>query len=168
MTDLAIYALYIGIFVAPIDVLINFTEQFQKGFAGFKRFLEIVRTEPEVRDKPGAQPLKNVVGNIKYSGVSFAYDEGTHVFRNIDVEIGAGRTIALVGPSGGGKTTFCSLLPRFYDVTGRLRFHRRTGRAGCDLKILAERHRHRAAGCVYVAAAPSGTYCLWQAGRNGR
>ena len=117
MTDLAIYALYIGIFVAPIDVLINFTEQFQKGFAGFKRFLEIVRTEPEVRDKPGAQPLKNVVGNIKYSGVSFAYDEGTHVFRNIDVEIGAGRTIALVGPSGGGKTTFCSLLPRFYDVT---------------------------------------------------
>lgn len=117
VTDLAIYALYIGIFVAPIDVLINFTEQFQKGFAGFKRFLEIVRTEPEVRDKPGAQPLKNVVGNIKYSGVSFAYDEGTHVFRNIDVEIGAGRTIALVGPSGGGKTTFCSLLPRFYDVT---------------------------------------------------
>ena len=117
VTDLAIYALYIGIFVAPIDALINFTEQFQKGFAGFKRFLEIVRTEPEVRDKPGAQPLKNVVGNIKYSGVSFAYDEGTHVFRNIDVEIGAGRTIALVGPSGGGKTTFCSLLPRFYDVT---------------------------------------------------
>ena len=117
VTDLAIYALYIGIFVAPIDVLINFTEQFQKGFAGFKRFLEIVRTEPEVRDKPGAQPLKNVVGNIKYSGVSFAYDEGTHVFRNIDVEIGAGRTIALVGPSGGGKTTFWSLLPRFYDVT---------------------------------------------------
>ena len=117
ITDLITFLLYVANFTEPVKKLINFTEQFQKGFAGFKRFLEIVRTEPEVRDKPGAQPLKNVVGNIKYSGVSFAYDEGTHVFRNIDVEIGAGRTIALVGPSGGGKTTFCSLLPRFYDVT---------------------------------------------------
>ncbi|WP_330598707.1 ABC transporter ATP-binding protein [Christensenella tenuis] len=117
VTDLAIYALYIGIFVAPIDVLINFTEQFQKGFAGFKRFLEVVHTEPEIKDKPGAQPLENVRGNIKYSGVSFAYDEGTHVLSHIDVEIEAGKTVALVGPSGGGKTTFCSLLPRFYDVT---------------------------------------------------
>lgn len=117
VTDLAIYALYIGIFVAPIDVLVNFTEQFQKGFAGFKRFLEVVHTEPEIKDKPGAQPLENVRGNIKYSGVSFAYDEGTHVLSQIDVEIEAGKTVALVGPSGGGKTTFCSLLPRFYDVT---------------------------------------------------
>lgn len=117
VTDLAIYALYIGIFVAPIDVLVNFTEQFQKGFAGFKRFLEIVHTDPEIKDKPGAQPLKDVRGNIKYNGVSFAYDEGTHVLSHIDVEIEAGKTVALVGPSGGGKTTFCSLLPRFYDVT---------------------------------------------------
>ena len=117
IADLAIYALYIGIFVAPIDVLINFTEQFQKGFAGFKRFLEIIHTEPEIREKKNAQPLQNVAGNIDYQDVTFGYDHDSHVFEHIDVSIPAGKTVALVGPSGGGKTTFCSLLPRFYDVT---------------------------------------------------
>lgn len=117
LADLAIYALYIGIFVAPIDVLVNFTEQFQKGFAGFKRFLEIMHTKPEIKDKKDAKPLENVKGNIRYTDVSFAYDEGTHVLSHINVDIPAGKTVALVGPSGGGKTTFCSLLPRFYDVS---------------------------------------------------
>ncbi len=117
VTDLAIYALYIGIFVAPIEVLINFTEQFQKGYAGFKRFMEVIRTDPEIKDKKGAKPLENVKGNIRYRDVSFSYDNSTHVFKDINVSIEAGKTVALVGPSGGGKTTFCSLLPRFYDVT---------------------------------------------------
>lgn len=117
VTDLAIYALYIGIFVAPIEVLINFTEQFQKGYAGFKRFMEVIRTDPEIKDKKDAKPLENVKGNIRYKDVSFSYDNSTHVFKDINVSIEAGKTVALVGPSGGGKTTFCSLLPRFYDVT---------------------------------------------------
>ncbi|MEG2882058.1 MAG: ABC transporter ATP-binding protein [Christensenella sp.] len=117
VADLAIYALYIGIFVAPIDVLINFTEQFQKGFAGFKRFLEIMHIRPEIKDKKGAQPLAEVAGNITFDDVSFSYDDNTHVFSNVAVKIKAGKTVALVGPSGGGKTTFCSLLPRFYDVS---------------------------------------------------
>ncbi|BDF58091.1 thiamine ABC transporter permease [Christensenellaceae bacterium] len=117
ITDLAIYALYIGIFVAPIDVLINFTEQFQKGFAGFKRFLEIIHTEPEIKEKKDAMPLTRVAGNIDYEDVTFGYDHDSHVFKHVNVSIPAGKTVALVGPSGGGKTTFCSLLPRFYDVT---------------------------------------------------
>ncbi|MDL2236674.1 ABC transporter ATP-binding protein/permease [Christensenellaceae bacterium OttesenSCG-928-K19] len=117
VTELAIYALYIGIFVNPIDVLINFTEQFQKGFAGFKRFKEVVDTEPEIVDRPDARPLEDVQGNIVYSHVSFHYDDdSTNVLEDVTLGIPAGKTVALVGPSGGGKTTFCSLLPRFYDV----------------------------------------------------
>ncbi|CAB1262719.1 Uncharacterized ABC transporter ATP-binding protein YwjA [Clostridiaceae bacterium BL-3] len=115
--DLAVYALYINIFINPIDILINFAEQFQKGFAGFKRFLNIVTVEPEIVDKKDAVPLENVKGNIEYKNVSFSYNSKKQVLKNINVEIKAGRKIAFVGPSGGGKTTICSLLPRFYDVS---------------------------------------------------
>lgn len=118
VADLALYALYIGIFMNPIEVLINFTEQFQKGFSGFKRFIEVIDTKPEIVDKKNAVPLKNVKGQITYSNVSFKYDENGEVLNNINISIEAGKTVALVGPSGGGKTTLCSLLPRFYDVTG--------------------------------------------------
>ncbi len=117
-TDLAIYALYIGIFLSPIDVLINFTEEFQKGFSGFRRFLDVVETKPEIVDKKDARPLVNPRGEISYKNVSFRYDTSSEVLDNISIDIPAGRTIAFVGPSGGGKTTLCSLLPRFYDVTG--------------------------------------------------
>jgi ATP-binding cassette subfamily B protein len=118
VTDLAVYALYIGIFMNPIDVLINFTEQFQKGYSGFKRFMEVVTTEPEIADKEGAVPLAEVRGEIGYRDVSFQYDESAEVLNEVNLTIAAGQTVALVGPSGGGKTTLCSLLPRFYDVTG--------------------------------------------------
>jgi len=117
ITDLAVYALYIGIFINPIDVLINFTEQFQKGYSGFKRFMEVVGTTPEILDKQNAVPLTNVKGNLVFQDVSFQYDQNTGVLDKVNISIAAGKTVALVGPSGGGKTTLCSLLPRFYDVT---------------------------------------------------
>jgi len=117
ITDLAIYVLYINIFINPIDVLINFTEQFQKGYAGFKRFVEVVETQPDIVDKAGAEPLTDVVGTIEYRNVSFHYNDDSSVLDNVSLTIKAGKTIALVGPSGGGKTTLCSLLPRFYDIT---------------------------------------------------
>jgi len=116
-TDLAVYALYIAIFINPLDVLLNFTEQFQKGYAGFKRFAEVLQTQPEIVDKEAATPLTNVKGCIKYCQVSFAYEGNNDVLNQVDFTVEAGKTIALVGPSGGGKTTICSLLPRFYDVT---------------------------------------------------
>ena len=117
VTDLAVYALYINIFINPIDVLVNFTEQFQKGYAGFKRFLSVVETQPEIEDRPGAQPITDVRGDIEFRNVTFRYEAGKNVLEHIDISIPAGRNVALVGPSGGGKTTICSLLPRFYDVT---------------------------------------------------
>ena len=117
LSDLAVYALYINIFINPIDVLIEFTELFQKGYSGFKRFLEVVETEPEIVDAPDAKELKNVKGTIDYQDVSFSYDNANTILNHINIHIDAGKTVALVGPSGGGKTTLCSLLPRFYDVT---------------------------------------------------
>ena len=116
--DLATYALYINIFINPIEVLVEFTEMFQKGFSGFKRFLEVMDTEPEIVDAPDARPLRDVKGVIDYNDVSFSYERHETVLSHIQIHIDAGRTVALVGPSGGGKTTLCSLLPRFYDVTG--------------------------------------------------
>lgn len=118
VTDLAVYALYIGIFMNPIDVLINFTEQFQKGYSGFKRFMEVVSTVPEILEKPHALSLQEVKGHIEYRDVSFRYDQDTQVLDGVNITIEAGKTVALVGPSGGGKTTLCSILPRFYDVSG--------------------------------------------------
>lgn len=117
-SDLAMYALYIGIFISPIQILVELTEMMQKGLSGFRRFLEVVETEPEIVDAADAKPLKNVKGNVCYEDVSFHYsDDDTPVLSHISFEIPAGKSIALVGPSGSGKTTICSLLPRFYDVT---------------------------------------------------
>ncbi len=118
ITELAIYLLYINIYIQPLEVLINFTEQFQKGFAGFKRFADILDTAPDVMNKPGALPLGSISGEIEYNNVSFSYNSGEEeVLKDISLKIPAGKKVALVGPSGGGKTTLCSLLPRFYDVT---------------------------------------------------
>lgn len=117
-SDLAMYALYIGIFISPIQILIELTEMMQKGLSGFRRFLEVVETEPDIVDAADAKPLKNVKGNVCYEDVSFHYsDDDTPVLSHVSFEIPAGKSIALVGPSGSGKTTICSLLPRFYDVT---------------------------------------------------
>ena len=117
-SDLAMYALYIGIFISPIQILVELTEMMQKGLSGFRRFLEVVETEPDIVDAADAKPLKNVKGKVCYEDVSFHYsDDDTSVLSHVSFEIPAGKSIALVGPSGSGKTTICSLLPRFYDVT---------------------------------------------------
>ena len=117
-SDLAMYALYICIFISPIQILVELTEMMQKGLSGFRRFLEVVETEPDIVDAADAKPLKNVKGNVCYEDVSFHYsDDDTPVLSHVSFEIPAGKSIALVGPSGSGKTTICSLLPRFYDVT---------------------------------------------------
>lgn len=117
-SDIIIYILYINMFLDPIRTLINFTEQFQKGITGFERFLEIMDTEPEVKDRENAIEAGKLEGTITFDQVSFAYDQAEgYVLKNINLEIEAKRTIALVGPSGGGKTTFCSLIPRYYDVS---------------------------------------------------
>ena len=117
--DLAMYALYIGIFINPIQILVELIEMMQKGLAGFRRFLDVMDTAPEIKDPPDARELTDVKGRVCYEDVSFHYsDDDTPVLSHVSFEIPAGRSIALVGPSGSGKTTICSLLPRFYDVTG--------------------------------------------------
>lgn len=117
--DLAMYALYIGIFISPIQILVELTEMMQKGLSGFRRFLDVVETEPEIVNAPDAKPIDKVNGHVSYENVSFHYsDDDTLVLSNVTFDIPAGKSVALVGPSGSGKTTICSLLPRFYDVTG--------------------------------------------------
>ncbi|MDT8719566.1 ABC transporter ATP-binding protein [Clostridium sp. 19966] len=117
LSDLVVYILYINIFLAPIDKLVNFTEQFQRGITGFQRFTEIVGTLPDIQDKENAVEYDNPVGNIKFENVCFKYNNKIDILDDISVDIKAGKNIALVGPSGGGKTTFCNLIPRFYDIT---------------------------------------------------
>jgi ATP-binding cassette subfamily B protein len=118
VTDLLTFLLYIGVFTDPIRTLIDFTEQFQNGYSGFERFMEIMDTEPDIQDAKDAVALENVKGDITFENVAFQY-EGTlaPVFCNIDLDVQAGDYMALVGSSGVGKTTLCSLIPRFYDVT---------------------------------------------------
>ena len=116
--DFIAFLLYINIFTEPIRVIVDFTEQFQNGYTGFERFMEILNIEPDIVDKEGAVELTDVKGDITFEDVSFKYKDGAHrVLRHIDLDIKAGSYVALVGSSGGGKTTLCSLIPRFYDVT---------------------------------------------------
>ncbi|MBR5182110.1 MAG: ABC transporter ATP-binding protein [Clostridiales bacterium] len=117
--DFIAFILYINTFTEPIRVIVDFTEQFQNGYTGFERFMEIMNIEPDIKDKDGAVELNDVKGDIVFDDVSFKYKEGAHrVLRHINLDIEAGSYVALVGSSGGGKTTLCSLIPRFYDVTG--------------------------------------------------
>ena len=121
--ELVTFSLYVSTFISPVRKLVAFIEQYMAGMAGFKRFLEIMRTDPEIEDKPDAIILNNVKGNISIKNVSFSYapakedEEAPAVLNNINVEIPAGSCFAVVGPSGGGKTTLCHLIPRFYEVS---------------------------------------------------
>jgi len=115
--DLVTFTLYVSAFLSPVRRLVQFMEQYTQGSAGFSRFLEIMRTRPEVADAPDAEELRDVRGDVRYENVSFRYRDGTEALSNVSLTIRPGERFALVGPSGGGKTTLCHLLPRFYDVT---------------------------------------------------
>ena len=116
--DFVTFLLYINVFTDPIRTLVDFAEQFQNGYSGFERFAEILAIEPDIKDSDTAVPLENVRGDIKFDDVSFKYKDTAHrVLRHINLDVKAGSYVALVGSSGGGKTTLCSLIPRFYDVT---------------------------------------------------
>ena len=118
VSDFVAFLLYINVFTEPVRTLIDFTEQFQNGYSGFERFVEILNIEPDIQDKPDAIELKDVRGDIVFDDVSFKYKDTAHrVLRHINLDVKAGSYVALVGSSGGGKTTLCSLIPRFYDVT---------------------------------------------------
>lgn len=131
VVDLSMYALYIGIFISPIQILVELMEMMQKGLSGFRRYLDVMETETQIQNAPDAKPLTDVKGAVSYENVSFHYsDDDTLVLSNVSFEIPAGRSVALVGPSGSGKTTICNLLPRFYDVTG--------GRVAIDGKDVRE------------------------------
>lgn len=119
VTDLVTFLLYIGNFTEPVKKLINFTEQFQNGYTGYERFLEIMDIEPDITDAPDAVSVDHVNGEVVFDNVSFKYEENQDtVLSHINLNVNAGEYLAIVGSSGGGKTTMCSLIPRFYDVDG--------------------------------------------------
>ena len=118
LVDLVTFTLYISTFLTPVRKLAAFVEQFLNGMAGFKRFVELMRVEPAVKDAPDAQVMGTAKGDIVVEDVSFHYEEGEEVLDHVSIHIPQGQTVAVVGPSGGGKSTLCQLIPRFYDVTG--------------------------------------------------
>ena len=143
MIDLLTFSLYISTFISPVRKLINFAEMFANGFAGLSRFAELMRTEPSLRDAPDAQELKNVRGEIEVKNVSFAYENDLDVLEDVSLRVQPGETIAIVGPSGGGKSTLCRLIPRFYDVSsGAITID------GHDVRSVTQKSLHQAIGVV--------------------
>ena len=143
MVDLLTFSLYISTFVSPVRKLVNFAELFASGFAGLERFGELMRTEPRLLDAPDAVPLTDVKGDIDVKDVSFAYENELDVLEHVTLNVAAGETVAIVGPSGGGKSTLCRLIPRFYDVT--------TGEIdidGKDVRTVTQQSLHQAIGVV--------------------
>ena len=121
LTDMLVFTLYVNTFLVPIRKLVAFFEQYSNGMAGFERYVELMATDPDIIDQPGAKPLELAGGAIRFSDVTFSYERGENVLEHIDLELRPGSTVALVGPSGGGKTTLCQLIPRFYDIqAGRI------------------------------------------------
>ncbi len=142
MVDLLTFSLYISTFISPVRKLVNFAEMFASGFAGLERFAELMRTEPRLKDAPDAVPLTDVRGEIDIKDVSFAYEE-PDVLENVTLHIKTGETVAIVGPSGGGKSTLCRLIPRFYDVTeGEIDID------GRDIRTVTQRSLHQVIGVV--------------------
>ena len=143
MVDLLTFSLYISTFTSPVRKLVNFAEMFANGFAGLGRFVELMATEPKLQDAPNAEKLENVRGDIHVDKVSFAYDEDSEVLNEVSVHVQPGETIAIVGPSGGGKSTLCRLIPRFYDVSsGSITID------GKDIRKVTQESLHHAIGVV--------------------
>ncbi|MBO5079147.1 MAG: ABC transporter ATP-binding protein [Oscillospiraceae bacterium] len=141
--DLITFTLYISTFINPMRKLANFSEMFANGFAGLNRFVNLMRTDPTLQDKPGAQPLREVKGAITVENVSFTYDGSLDVLHDVSLEVKPGETIAVVGPSGGGKTTLCQLIPRFYEVSaGSIRID------GQDIRDVTQQSLHQNIGIV--------------------
>ena len=141
--DLITFSLYIATFVNPVRRLSNFSELLANGTAGFGRFLELMRTEPQMKDAPDAAELRDVKGQVDVDHVSFAYEGDLAVLHDVDLHVGAGETLAVVGPSGGGKSTLCQLIPRFYDVTeGSIRID------GQDVRHVTQRSLRQQVGVV--------------------
>ena len=141
--DLVTFALYITSFVSPMRKLSGFSEMFANGFAGLNRFVTLMRTEPTLQDKENAPALRDVKGHIEVDDVSFTYDGSLDVLHHVSLDVQPGETIAIVGPSGGGKTTLCQLIPRFYDVTeGSIRID------GQDVRDVTQRSIHQNIGIV--------------------
>ena len=115
--DLTTYLLFISFFLQPIRRLTAFTQQLQSGMSGFERFLELMSYQPQITDPPDAKPLEEVRGEIEFRKVSFQYNDEADVLHDVNLTIKPGETVAVVGPSGGGKTTLARLIPLFYDVT---------------------------------------------------
>lgn len=143
LVDLFTFTLYIGTFTNPVRKLVNFAEMFANGFAGLNRFAELMRTEPDLQDAPDAVPLEHVRGEIDVEHVGFAYDGDLEVLDDVSLHVKPGETIAIVGPSGGGKSTLCRLIPRFYDVTkGDIKID------GLDVRAVTQESLHHAIGVV--------------------
>ena len=141
--DLITFTLYIANFVSPMRRLAGFSELFASGFAGLNRFVELMRMEPTLKDAPDARPLENVKGKIEVDNVSFTYDGDLAVLHDVNLTIEPGETVAIVGPSGGGKSTLCQLIPRFYDVTsGAIRID------GQDVRSVTQNSIHENIGIV--------------------
>jgi len=141
--DLVTFTLYITSFVSPMRKLSNFSEMFANGFAGLRRFVDIMRTEPTVQDKPDAVELSEVKGEIGVENVSFAYDGDLDVLHDVSLRVAPGETVAIVGPSGGGKSTLCQLIPRFYDVSDGAIFI-----DGVDIREVKQSSLHEKIGIV--------------------
>ena len=114
--ELIAFIFYVRLFIKPLERLVRFNEQFQKGMAGFRRFTELLAIDPEIKDQPDAKELKDVKGKIEYQDVTFGYDDHSKILSGVNIEIESGKTVAFVGPSGAGKSTLCRLLPRFYEI----------------------------------------------------
>lgn len=141
--DLLTFTLYITAFISPMRRLANFSELFANGFAGLNRFVALMRTEPTLKDKEDATDLQDVTGQISVENVSFSYDGDLGVLQDVSLEVQPGETIAIVGPSGGGKTTLCQLIPRFYEVTqGSIRID------GRDIRDVTQKSLHENIGIV--------------------